>query len=446
MTPINRPEGIAQSMNRACHMSNYAEDIQKAPVIFFLGAGASVPLGMPTTITFWKNLKERPIEPYDAHQLLLELEKDLDANGGVDIEVVLEKLLDWETQAEQLAKHSVARNLTEVQESLANNIARKAHQAILSRVVDTYADVNPYDAAQLWSPVLEELWKLGIRTVPIFTTNYDTVIEQATLFSMDLLRDDGLSDEFDYKPETYRHIAPEGYLRLRDGFNLAHREFAHWDQWEFHGYNERPDDLTVTLFKMHGSVTWSFIPTLDDVAQVAEGIGDNEFERPADEVGLLPPGVGRDPLGRTTAVHYPYLSKALPEHELFSVPISYFRSCLMDCKLCVCIGSTFRDRDIFEAVVESAMYRKGFASKLNEQGEQEWIEPGEIRLPGRLGSNETDDLRILTVAPDPDHQILRKKISAYPRELPVEVIPFEATFGEDSAGLIFEKIKELIGD
>ena len=425
-------------------MSSYSEDIQKAPVIFFLGAGASVPLGMPTTATFWKNLRERPIEPPEAHRLLLELEKDLSANGVVDIELVLDRLLDWETQAEQLGKHSVTRNLTQVQESLANNIARQAHQAILSRVIDTYADVNPDDAARLWSPILERLWTLGIRTVPIFTTNYDTVIEQATLFSTELIRMDRLNEEYADQPETLHHSAPEDYLRLRDGFKLEHREFAHWEPWEFHGYDERSDELTVTLFKMHGSSTWSFIPKQDNVSELTPEISDNESDGLSDEIGLLPPGVGRDPLGRITAVHYPYLSKPAREHDMFWVPYSYFESCLQDCKLCVAIGSSFRDNEVFQAIVDGSMYRKGFGRRLKDNGETEWIEPGESGLPIGLVRSKQDDLKILTVAPDPDHQILRKKINDHPRKLPIEVIPFEASFGEDSTRLIVDKITKLI--
>lgn len=433
-------------------MSDFAKDIEQAPVVFFLGAGSSVPLGLPTTSTFWKDLKERPIEPQEAHDFLLQLEKELSDDGVLDIEVVLDKLLDWGKQAQQFASHPVSSRLANVLESLDKNVARQAHQAILSRVVDTYGAVHEYDAARLWTPIFEEIWNLGIRTVPVFTTNYDTVVEQATMFSADMLKSDRLNADYDYEGKgKYEHTAPEGYVTLRDGFRLGHREFASWNKWEFHGYDESPDQLTVVLFKMHGSVTWSFIPPNDHDEQV-EGIdGGDEFDSSDVHVGLLAPGTGRDPLGRTTAVHYPYLTKSPPEHDIFSVPYTYFQSCLMNCKLCIAIGSSFRDESVMKTLIEGAMFRKGYALGRNKRGEPEWSKIGEgdlADLPEGLlrDREETDNLRVLTVAPAPDHLILQRWIRDHPEHPPIEVIPLETPFEQSSTSIIVAKIKELIGD
>ena len=426
-------------------MSDYEANIYNAPVMFFLGAGASVPLGLPTTAGFWKDLKSRPIQPQEAHELLLQLEKDISDNGVTDIEMILDRLLDWETQAQRFAEHPVSRKLTDVQERLADNIARQAHQAILSRVVDTYGDVNPNDAASLWNAVFKGIWNLGIRTLPVFTTNYDTVIEQAVLFSEDLQRADAQVAQYDNEESgQYNQVAPQGYITLRDGFKLGHREFASWDKWEFHGYDEDPDRLTVVLSKMHGSVTWTFVSGRDDESQLEGPLEEYGYDPGEDSVGLLPPGVGRDPMGRTTAIHYPYLSKPLPDYELITVPYNYFLSCLSGCKLCISIGSKFRDGRIIETLVEGAMVRKGYAYSTNQQGQKSWIDPKAPEL-AMLGTREDrDDLAIMTVAPAPDHLMLRKKISARPENPAINVIPVDSEFNSEAANGIMDKIQRMI--
>ena len=59
------------------------------------------------------------------------------------------------------------------------------------------------------------------------------------LFSDDILRSDKFAAKYEASDsKEYQHMAPEGYLTLRDGFSLAHREFARWDHWDFHRYHE----------------------------------------------------------------------------------------------------------------------------------------------------------------------------------------------------------------
>jgi hypothetical protein len=83
-------------------MSDYSEKIERAPLIFFLGAGASVALGKPTTVGFWKQLKDNPLSPEEAHGLLLQLEKDIGGAKPIDIEIILDSLQDWELEANKL--------------------------------------------------------------------------------------------------------------------------------------------------------------------------------------------------------------------------------------------------------------------------------------------------------------------------------------------------------
>ena len=430
-------------------MSDFSEAIGQAPVIFFLGAGASVPLGKPTTSGFWRQLKDDPISPSEAHELLLDLEKSLIEGGlvDVDIEVILDQLLSWEIEAAKLAQHPVSKKLETVQGSLKENIARKAHEAILSRVVDTYGDVSEIDAYGLWGPILEEAWTMGIRTLPIFTTNYDTVIEQAILFSDDTIRMDNFNRDYDYSDnKSPQHNVPKGSFALRDGFDVAHREFARWRDWDFHGYDEDQSKLTVPLFKLHGSVTWNFLdPTeteMPDAEEYLFGLSDEESE-----VGLLPPGVGRNPLGRSTAIHYPYLTKTLRAHPIFEIPDRYFLTCLLDCKLCVAIGSSFRDKQVVDTLVEAAMFRKCYSYRLAQDGTKQWFKLSDTDLPATgYSKHESADLRIITVAPEPDHLALEKRLRDYPEMPPIEVIPLNDGFSKESVGMIVELLKKSLNE
>lgn len=415
-------------------MSDYSEEIERAPVIFFLGAGASVALGKPTTLGFWEQLKDNPLAPKEAYELLLQLEKDVGGAKPIDIEVILDSLQDWELEADKLAQHPVSKKLGIIQESLSDNLARQTHQAILSRVIDTYSEVNHNDAYSLWGPIFEEIWALNIRTLPIFTTNYDTVIEQAVLFSDDILRSDKVAAKYEASDsKEYQHLTPERYLTLRDGFSSAHREFARWDHWDFHGYHEDEAKLAVTLFKLHGSVTWSFI----DLEEHEERIGDRLYRRLDGDVGLVPPEAGRNPLGRTTAIHYPYLSKSVPSHDIYDVAYNYFRSCLMFCKLCVAVGSSFRDEKVVEAIIESALM-KTIEPTRKKRRKQGWKE-----IPIR---HEGNKLKILTVAPEPDHFILQKMLKDHPKNPPIEVIPCEGKFDKDTTPAVMDSIKQLLAE
>jgi hypothetical protein len=214
---------------------------------------------------------------------------------------------------------------------------------------------------------------------------------------------------------------------------LAHREFAIWNNWNFHGYHEDKAKLAVALFKLHGSVTWSFI----DPEEHEEKIGDHVYQRLEGDVGLVPPEAGRNPLGRTTAIHYPYLSKSVPSHDIYDVAYNYFRSCLMSCKLCVAIGSSFRDEKVVEAIIESALIKTIEPTRKKRQ-KQGWKE-----IPIR---HEGNKLKILTVAPEPDQVILQKILKDHPKNPPIEVIPFEGKFDKDTTPAIINSIKQFLSE
>lgn len=407
-------------------MSDFSEQIEKAPLIFFLGAGASVPLGKPTALGFWEQLKENPIEPPEAQQVLLGLEANVrarDKDAVIDIELILDELVRWEDSAAEFATNPVSQTLQSLKENLSENQARVAHQALLARVVDVYADVNEYDAYALWGPVLEWAWSTGIRTLPIFTLNYDTVIEQAVLFADDAIRADQFNSEYGGGDAKY-HADP-GYLALRDGFDLRHREFATWDNWNLHGYDEDPDTLTVALFKLHGSTTWTFM----DLHVEEIEVGGRVFRQLSGPVGLLAPGLGRDPRGRTTAIHYPYLTKDVAAHDIFNVPFAYFGSCLRNSKLCVAIGCSFRDERVVEAV----------ATSTNTKGLE--LPSGVKYAPMR---ETATPLEILVVAPSPDDARLAHALDAKYDELAVEVLSTDAKFDVSYVPQLLERIASLL--
>ena len=181
-------------------------------VVFFLGAGASVPAGVPDTFSFVEEFeKAAPI--YQMEEATAHVLKRLRAWKGapVDIELLLETLTRLQN-SESDALLGFLGHDARAMASLKNldPLIRAVKDFIKSRGLVSIANTEHF------RPILGFL--SDYHPLDVITVNYDVCIEQF----------------------CYLHR-----LTCRDGFQV------YWDSAEF----EKPD-TDIRLYKLHGSVTW----------------------------------------------------------------------------------------------------------------------------------------------------------------------------------------------
>ena len=302
-----------------------------APVIFLLGAGASVPLGMPTT----DQLRAQLCDETELGMLASEIHRSAAyrfriGEDDVNIETFLEhlyeiKLLIWLAQRSNLPTlipnfTADARVVANANESLADVEAR-----VFGLVRESCGDCDAPSAEMLWSEVLQIVARRQA-AVPVFTLNYDWTFER-------------LAIDF---PSKYE---------LVDGFELLG---GVWDPARFTSVPVA-GKTNIRLFKLHGSTNWvgegpikslaSFHrqnPNEDDsgpgFVMIPPGhaheisLGDEYWQQPLRDGGP-PPWLGSEPF------------KTL--HETFA-------SAACNARLIVVIGYAFHDETVNRSL-ESAL-------------------------------------------------------------------------------------------
>ena len=265
-------------------------------VVIFTGAGASVPLGYPTTQEFfesdaicgpWKppdenffkkiqqKIPRNVLDVEDFTSLLDPIQKFVGTSSGSFLASYLKgnNIPDWVTQTNDLANAINARSF-----------------AIFGR------RPKELDVKDLYYPLLQKLdWET--RNVFLFTTNYD--------LSTDVLIELAHNDEY---------AAYDGWDRFG---NLDHAGYKNVD----HG---------LSVYKLHGSFNW---------VQV-DGVIKNTRH-----------------VTRTTAEHLyiPYGFKENPEnmHEVYKLPHIRLREVLGDAKYLIVIGFAFRDPHLNKIFIET---------------------------------------------------------------------------------------------
>lgn len=281
--------------------------ITSSEVILFAGAGASVPLGMPTTRDFLNELRRQ----VEATRLRVVYDAALDQLGNdADIERLLDILAQWRAYPHSLPPRlaaglpaaptqppPIARAPAEVTD---------LHEAALRLIITRYSDVDPDRAHFLYGWLL--LWLKGFSTnwspLPIFTTNYDWTFERMV-------------------ERGKRRI-----MTLVDGF-VANPAGSLWDPGAFHRL-KGARHWQIVLFKLHGSTSW-YRQTSGQIAKITHA--------------------ERQPGQLENVVVYPTEAKTeLVREEPFLTAYSYLTACLSTgARLCVVIGYSFRDPEINEA-------------------------------------------------------------------------------------------------
>lgn len=279
------------------------ELIYKQPVVVFLGAGASAPLGMMTTVQFinWVRNQEG-IDWRLIDRIIENIEPSKEVGSVPDIEAVLdylEKLIDGAQLYKKLG-HSVS-----VDEYVS------LRDQIEDFVIAHYSEIDADKAFSHYKPLLQEL---ATPVLPIFTTNYDLCVEKA-----------------------YEHSKPQLRPRLIDGFKKTGVTIPRWSKTAYKDYKPREKGNDIILFKLHGSVDW--------------------HRTPAGEIQRIE-AKQRNPGNLKTVIAYPSRTKTEIHEEPFRTNYDYLLACLAHTKLCIIIGFSFRDQEIAEHFREATGVNK----------------------------------------------------------------------------------------
>lgn len=307
--------------------------IYTQPIVFFLGAGSSVPLGMPTTLSFRQVLlsKSSKIEKLTINALYkMAAYRYRVSENDINLEQFLEFLHElrlgfWILSRSSLSKH-VSATLSKINSSSWADADRKVNRVrwkILEVLHDVCGDCSGQRAAELWDPLLFEFQRYT-KVFPLFTLNYDWTFEKAC-------------------------IAHEDRFRLTDGFSGSLG--GAWSSGYFAEFQPSEDRVDICLFKLHGSTCWvGDIKSLGpfSIAKDRPKYGfESEDSTPFE---IVYPGYRREVwLGKDTW-NIPQTSSDVfvgwRQREPYSVLYRYFDLCLSRAKVVIVIGYAFGDRDI----------------------------------------------------------------------------------------------------
>lgn len=310
----------------------YNTKIINSEVQIFLGAGASKCLGKWLMNEFIDKLllqlneDERKIldtiikyKENDLEIVLQELNSLIDKNYLSDLKKrnELMYLLDY---TGELAKRNAYIEGThrnshftplEVAKSF-NSLIEKCNGIkikIENLIFEHYGEVNSNLVAKLYMPIFNFLKKqYGLITIPIFTTNYDNVIEKL--------------DE----SEKYKII---------DGFEIQQTKKFIWKRKIFDNFKPKKDNINIPLFKLHGSVTW--------------------YKKDGEILYLEIPFNTRKNKNINNELIFPTQNKICIEDPFYSA-YEYFHRCIDKSKLLIVIGYSFRDYDTLTKIKSSLDY------------------------------------------------------------------------------------------
>jgi hypothetical protein len=278
--------------------------IMKSPVILFLGAGASVPLGKPVMQQFVARLAGE-ITPANEASLLSVL---ISARGH-DMELILGDLETF------LSLHYVSSFILDG-ENLPNcevnrNDAASLRSLIRHSIIREYRVIDTKKVVEVYKPLFDIIFShvnSESYCLPIFTTNYDLTIES-------------------FCEKEYSEYD------LVDGMEEMLRE-VFWNPNEFENFRIQPQKRNIVLFKLHGSVNWMRLTSNGKIVQslpMYDVVDSDEYQNTIIY-----------PAGNKVATLDPYLTG-----------YHYFSRCCEHAKLIIAIGYSFRDYDTLAGLLKA---------------------------------------------------------------------------------------------
>lgn len=305
--------------------------------IFFIGAGASVPFGIPTMTEMVANFEEKTKEPhYGLGYVVQAIKNNLRDYKSFDIEAlitVLQDIINYDTVSEAIFNHpslhfytySGYKNFAASVQTLGKQYHNEAKQ-ILGDIKDFI--VESCNIKKKPFEIYKELFLSGlgrydfnyeqeIQTrrsdidVCIFTTNYDRVLEAYCSNS-------GLDYEIG---ETHRLLSIDSSNQNLYGHSFrAHR-----------------------IYKLHGSINW-YIDEHDVMRWISEPVREGKTTSLGHKV-------------EKELLLYPAVAK-YTFREPFYTMFHYLKKYLVECKVCCVVGYSFRDEDILGLFHDAMMINK----------------------------------------------------------------------------------------
>jgi hypothetical protein len=277
--------------------SRLNSQIAEAPVVYFLGAGASVPFGLPAmeglTESFWESLNSGELSESPSFESLLD---ELNFRGFRSGES------DWNLESilEQL---SLLERLRGVQEEKRDTITRLRNE-IVAHIRNQLSPSHPNikDNHYYYDLLFRSS---GQRTVPVFTTNYDLIVEKSAA----------------YYEESWT---------LLSGFRDTPDRRSLWSASTVHSYAPSTRELDIVLFKLHGSLDWFREKETKEVVSLS-----HEPKKLLDRVAL-----------------WPAETKFIFQEPYFTAYV-YLGECLRNARLLVVVGYSFSDEPIVERIAGS---------------------------------------------------------------------------------------------
>ncbi|MBF0518599.1 MAG: SIR2 family protein [Nitrospirae bacterium] len=278
-------------------------------VVLFTGAGLGVPLGLPTALGFFNDLKNMN------HPILGTLFEYLDSNGKnkEDIEVVLAELEDF--IKDDLSDFIFGQEKTG--EILANYHNKITNRKTNARTIIEKIKKNLYEklkindrekAFKLYFNIFSEIKKpFPTYQISFFTSNYDLSFDEAFSMNVEKWNSIGLND------------IDDGFKKARGGKNIFDTQRV------FEG-----KDNNFEYLKIHGSLDWH-----GDGDQCYKGYPTTPDD--PDSVPIIYPG-----------------EKAVPEKEPFKTLHFWLLDRLLKADVIIVIGFAFRD-SLINLIFENAL-------------------------------------------------------------------------------------------
>jgi len=306
-------------------------------VQIFLGAGASKCLGKWLMNEFIdklflklneeeKNILDTIVEykGKDLEIVLQEINSLMDKRYLSDLKKINEimYLLDYSGELEKNKLHTIMdlgqpnRNRftpAKIAKSF-NSLTEKCKDIkikIENLIFEHYGEINRSLVVKLYKPIFDFFKEqYGLFTIPIFSTNYDIVIEK-------------LSELKKYK--------------IIDGFESQKTKKYTWKRKTFDKYKQEEDYINIPLFKLHGSVTW--------------------YKKSGEILYFEVPFSTKKTKNIRNVLIFPTQNK-ISIKDPFYTAYDYFHRCIDKSKLLIVIGYSFRDYDTLTKIKSSLAYNE----------------------------------------------------------------------------------------
>lgn len=353
---MNQPAGPradgAHGVDARYAVENMARKQPELPIVLILGAGASVPLGMPTTVSVRNKLCDDSPEGRAAAEIHRSAAYRFRIGADdINIEDFLEHLYElqlmlWLSCHSELPQLLPGFTANEGVPAAAGDMLARVHRRVYGLLHETCGDCSGRMADRMWRRILDAAAGRQ-RIVPIFTLNYDWTFEKLAIES-------------------------GGHYRLADGFELLG---GSWDAARLSDIKSVRGKTNIALYKLHGSTNWlpggpvksmgSFAP--DDEADEngypphqfemiypghahEQWFGDEYWGRLNDASGIYQPWAEREPY-KTLHAH---LHQMLPRAHRIVVIGYAFHDKIVNAELAVALAA---NKDAQVLVVDPGITR-----------------------------------------------------------------------------------------